>query len=125
MLTNKPSAATGHAEDLMSRFAVPFAKALAVFLREAGIEHRAPPSDPVAQNPEEFTELNDKLAVEAVTTRIRRLMRERAISQAALAARASLSLGVVSRALRDPSRAKLSTLRRIATALDARFTELL
>ena len=112
-------------EDIMTRFAVPFAKALAVFVREASIQFpRA--SEPGAEHSDtEFIDVNDELVVEVVANRMRRLMREQGISQTDLAARAGVSVGVVSRALRDPNRAKLATLRKIATALDTRFADLL
>jgi transcriptional regulator with XRE-family HTH domain len=52
-------------------------------------------------------------------------MRRRRITQAQLAERTKLSLGVISRALKDPNRAKVATLRKMATVLDARFADLL
>ena len=113
------------AEEVVARFAEPFARALAVFVREA-IRQPDPagPGLDKGGGDEQFLELDDALA-EVVAVRMRRLMRRRRITQAQLAERAKLSPGVVSRALKDPNRAKLATLRKVATVLDARFADLL
>jgi ribosome-binding protein aMBF1 (putative translation factor) len=107
----------------MTRFAVPFAKALAVFVREAAIQ---PGRGTSAQETDpEFVEVTDEIVFQAVADRMRRLMREQGVSQAELAVKSGVSVGVVARALRDPNRAKLANLQKIAAALDTRFADLL
>ena len=113
-------------EHVMDLFAEPFARALAVFVREAsGRTNTAQPAANGDGAAEQFSPFNDALLADVVVARLRRLMRARRITQAQLAERAKLSPGVVSRALKDPDRAKLATLRKIATVLDARFGDLL
>jgi DNA-binding phage protein len=112
-------------DEVMKRFAEPFARALAVFVREAFGEPN-PISKPVdvGGGGEQFIDLDDAIA-EGVAAHMRRIMRRRRITQAQLAERTKLSLGVISRALKDPNRAKVATLRKMATVLDARFADLL
>jgi DNA-binding phage protein len=120
---------TRHAEEMMARFAEPFAKALAVFVREVGLPTGANGGQAEQSHPDEqgagFVDVDDDVAAEAVAGRIRRLMRQRRMTQATIAKKAGVSVGVVARALRDPDCAKLATLRKVALALDARFIDLL
>ncbi len=108
----------------MSRFAEPFARALAVFVREALRESEPAALPTGGGNDEEFVSLDGAIA-ESVAAHLRRIMRRRRMTQVQLAARTKLSRGVIARALKDPNRAKVATLRKMATVLDTRFADLL
>ena len=61
----------------------------------------------------------------AVAVRLRAIMNERGMTQKRLADRMGVSPARISRALKDPTRLKVDTLRRIAEALDIRVRDVL
>ncbi|MEN6337946.1 MAG: helix-turn-helix transcriptional regulator [Phycisphaerales bacterium] len=70
-------------------------------------------------------EFTSSSAPEAIADRLREIMKEKGLSQSDLAKKMGTSDSVVSKWLKDPSRSKLSTLRRVAKSLDVDVTKLM
>lgn len=135
----------------MDRYAEPFARALAVFVKEmaktesregvvADHERDSLDDDDLEPQIAEIVKHNDRLAAagqldslvldedaisKAVATRIRWVMNEQGVSQRQLAEQIGVSSSVISRVLKNPDRSKVETIRRIAEALDIELREIL
>lgn len=109
-----------HLRHELEEFGEPFAKALAVFVRELGGAGRivaVEPSEDPAEDDDEFVEVGPAFRM-SVGDRIRLAMAARQVSQAALADESGLSPSTINRVLKSPDGAKLSSLRRIAEVLE-------
>ncbi|MEM7230244.1 MAG: helix-turn-helix transcriptional regulator [Planctomycetota bacterium] len=138
-------------EDLLARYGEPFAKALAVFVREIERDHAAwqPASPPQANalglsiatpamsgelasivadiesGAANATVFDDDTARDMTTRRLKVLLAKRGMTQKDLADCLGVSTNTISRALANPDQTKVSTLRDIARVLDARLADFL
>lgn len=142
---------------VMQRYSKPFAKALAVFVRELERE-RSTPGESLdkgaslrSEDPELVISLDQRpLAERAVAdarrqlkegrletwplaktierqagNRLQLLLKQKGMTQAALARKLGVSPAVVNRVLKRPDRSMVATLRRIAAALHAELWEII
>lgn len=72
-----------------------------------------------------WLEMTDETASKAIAERLRAIMKDRGITQKALAAKLNVTPARVSHMLKRPAKAKFDTLRRIADALGVRLREIL
>jgi DNA-directed RNA polymerase specialized sigma subunit len=140
---------------IMTQYAVPFAKALAVFVREVELLHGNRPSasaetmwttsdddnddsfhqelaDAVAthrklekQGELEMLELAGDEVTRSIAERLRFLMASQHLTQKELARRMGVSAARVSQALKNPDHLKVDTLRKIAAAMGIGLREVL
>lgn len=138
---------------LTQRYAEPFAKALAVFVREMERERptMAQSPDLSSENPEVVVSLDKRpRAARAVAdarrqlkegrletwplaatierqagNRLQHLLKQKGMTQAALARKLGVSPAVVNRVLKRPDRSMVATLRRIAAAIHAELWEII
>ena len=131
------------AEEIMSEFARPFARALAVFVDELTRRQDGPitssrevyPADVEELDQQELEaefaqvdkmasegtletlELTERTLPELITFRIRAALEAKGWSQARLAEEIGVSATVISRVLKQPDRSRVATLHRIASVL--------
>jgi ribosome-binding protein aMBF1 (putative translation factor) len=72
-----------------------------------------------------WLEMTDETASKAIAERLRAIMKDRGVTQKALAAKLNVTPARVSHMLKRPAKAKFDTLRRIADALGVRLREIL
>jgi len=143
----------------VSELGEPFARALAVFMREVSRIRGRRDDDPTSARerflgaPKPFEELPPSLRrrfeeqvaadeaaaaagtlemmeftadspAEAAGKRLRRILKEKGISQKRLAEMLGVTPAVVSRVLKEPDRSKVATLRRIADAIGVELREI-
>jgi len=131
--------------EIVNRYAEPFARALAVFVRElreseavSDAQPGHPRSEPIqddllAAELMQAVEKNDaqekagnlvtyevteETASKAIAARLRYIIRERGYTQKKLAEKIGVTPARISHFLKNPNRSKVDTLRKIADALD-------
>ena len=135
-------------QDILTRYAEPFARALAVFVRECSASRQGAGdlrvTDPSIKcsdpDDESFArelvkaikenealalagqlntvDVNSESASKAVATRLRLIIKDRGFTQKKLAEKVGVTPARISHVLNNPDRSKVGTLRKIAEALD-------